>query len=266
MFYNSNISATLGKLYIALKTVRYLGQATQSVNDKQVEVESLLNQIYALAVQLIDAQSETEAAQILAQQDVLIMEYLQKQDEYEQLATNFSVALQQQATAQLTIINGTTTTTSWEQNLKLVLQYQLGVLSSGQSLSQTQTNTLQAIADQCRYEGGFGVLLARKMLPVQQYDENILCSGRNSDSGKKQADKLLIYPNPAGNFILLTLPKQTDAGTVLMFDALGQLVRNYKSSGLETRLDISDVRNGTYFLKITIEGKPSVIKKVVVLR
>jgi Secretion system C-terminal sorting domain len=231
-----------------------------------MEVENLLNQIYALDGQIIDAQNETQEALLLVKRDDLIVQYLQKQSEYEQLAVNFSASLQQQANAQLTILNGTTANATWEQNLKLVLQYQLGMLSSGQPLSQTQNTALQAIESQCRYEGGYGVLLARKMLPAQLYGDDILCSGRNGDSAKKQANEVVIYPNPAYNFILLTSPKQTDAGTALLFDVFGQLVRNFYWSGIETRLDISDVPSGTYFLKVKAEEQPTIIKKVLIIR
>lgn len=265
-FYNNNSTATIGKLYTALKTVRFIGQSTQSINAKQTEVESLLNQIYALDAQIIDAQSDTQETLMLTQRDTLVTQYLQKQSEYEQLAGNFSSTLQQQANAQLTILNGTTANTTWEQNLKLVLQYQLGMVWSGQPLSQTQNTVVQAIANQCRYEGGYGVLLARKMLPDQLYDDDILCSGRNDNSGKNQANEVVIYPNPACNFILLASPKQTDAGTALLFNALGQLVRNFTWSGFETRLDISDLPNGTYFFNVNAEEQPAFMKKVVIIR
>ncbi len=265
-YYNNNSVATLGKLYTALKTVRFIGQSTQNIIDKQTEIDTLLDQIYVLDAQIINAQNDTQESQLLAQRDILITEYLQKKSEYEQLVATVFVASQQQANTQLAALTSASTFTAWEQNLKTVLQYQLGILATGQSLSQTQIGVLQTIANQCRYQGGFGVLLARKMLPGQQYDDNILCSGRSSDPDNKRPNEVVIYPNPANDFIHLGASKETDAGSALLFDALGRMVRNYTWSGLGTRMDISDIPNGTYFLKITLEGQPSVIKKVVVLR
>lgn len=257
---------TLGKLYAGLESIRYFGQATEAISNVQAEMEELLNQVYALDQQIANAQSETEEAQLLTQHEILTEQVLQKQSEYEQLAASHKTASQQQANVQLTNINSATATTAWEQNLKTVLQIQLGILSTGQPMSETQQSTTQAIADQCRHAGGYGVLLARKMLSGQEYDDNILCSERSNEAGDPWRYSLNVFPNPASDFITLAANIQASAGSAILINAFGQAVRTYPWEGKETRLNIADVPCGTYFLTIRSQGLPLDAQKVVILR
>ncbi|MFN0216888.1 MAG: T9SS type A sorting domain-containing protein [Saprospiraceae bacterium] len=265
-FYNSNSTGTLGKLFAGLESVRHFGQATEAINNIQAEMEELLDQAYILDEQIINAQNEAEEAQLLAQHDVLMEQVSQKQGEFEQLATNHLTASQQQATVQLANLNAATTSTTWEQNLKTVLQIQLGMLSSGLSLSETQQITVQTIANQCRYEGGYGVLLARKMLPGQEYDDNILCSERSNELDGPEKNSLNVFPNPASDFIILTANSKVSAGSAILINTFGQTVRTYQWEGKETRLNIADVPCGTYFLSIRSHGHPLDVQKLVILR
>jgi uncharacterized protein YoxC len=265
-FYNNHNPGTLGKLYAGLESIRNFGQATEAINLVQEEMEELLDQVYLLHDQIVIAPSDTEEALLLVQYNSLLEDISQKQAEYNLLATNHQTASQQQAASQLADMNTTTAGNLWEQNLKMVLQIQLGMLSSGLPLTETQQITVQAIANQCRYEGGYGVLLARKMVVGQAYDDDILCSERSNVAAKLQKSDFSIFPNPANDFILLGAANQASAGSADLINAFGQVIHTYQWEGQETRLNIADVPNGAYFLNIRANGFASQVHQVVILR
>ncbi|HAD12292.1 MAG TPA: hypothetical protein DCF33_07615, partial [Saprospirales bacterium] len=148
-FYDGNSNATLGKLYTGLESVRNFGQTTTAIQVIQEEIEELLDQAYLLSDQIVYAAGETEETALLAQYHSLLEDYLLKQAEYDLLAANHQTAAQQQAATQLADLNTTTAGALWEQNLKTVLQIQLGLLATGLPLTETQQTTMQAIANQC---------------------------------------------------------------------------------------------------------------------
>ncbi|MDX1913177.1 MAG: hypothetical protein SFV22_16910 [Saprospiraceae bacterium] len=265
-FYNHHSTGALGKLYVALESIRYFGKATEAINDVQEEMAELLNQVFVLDEQIMHAANETEEAQLLAQREVLMEQVTQKQDEYEQLTASHRATAQQQAATQLASLNATTANMVWEQNLKTVLQMQLGILSSGLPLTEAQQITLQAIADQCRYEGGYGVLLARKMLPGQVYEEENLCSERNDKAGKADGATITVFPNPAGDFITLSTGVQLSDGSAILMNTFGHAVRAYTWAGRETRLNVADVPCGAYFLHVHSQGLPVQVRKVLIVR
>ena len=62
---------------------------------------------------------------------------------------------------------------------------------------------------------------------------------------------LTVYPNPANNEICIhSEGAQVNKGTYAITDAMGQLVKASKVKDVATRIDISDLAIGIYYLKI----------------
>jgi hypothetical protein len=57
-----------------------------------------------------------------------------------------------------------------------------------------------------------------------------------------------LYPNPAGDFITIT-ENTSEAGEFVIFNSLGQEVLRQNSTGAETRIDVSSLAPGIYFLQ-----------------
>ncbi|HJS53571.1 MAG TPA: PQQ-dependent sugar dehydrogenase [Chitinophagaceae bacterium] len=75
-----------------------------------------------------------------------------------------------------------------------------------------------------------------------------------------------VYPNPARNYIIVYNYK-ADNRQILLYDISGQLMKKGQNSGLATRIDISDLTNGIYVLKVmSTEGKNIRTEKIVVAR
>lgn len=65
---------------------------------------------------------------------------------------------------------------------------------------------------------------------------------------REAAAAVAVYPNPASN--LLTVICETEGATIELYDLIGQLVLKAELSA-QTSLDVSELKSGTYFYKIT---------------
>ncbi len=75
------------------------------------------------------------------------------------------------------------------------------------------------------------------------------------------SDHVLAYPNPAQNIINIDLPIELLLSNVSLLNAMGQTIINAKVK----RLNLNDVQNGVYFIKIETD-KYSTIKKIIINR
>ena len=81
-------------------------------------------------------------------------------------------------------------------------------------------------------------------------------------------DPISIYPNPVtgSNTILTTNSKETLIESILIFDGLGRIVKetDYSDPQFKTRLDISDLTSGYFFLKIHLSNGEDHVNKIIV--
>ncbi|HNW88612.1 MAG TPA: T9SS type A sorting domain-containing protein [Bacteroidales bacterium] len=72
---------------------------------------------------------------------------------------------------------------------------------------------------------------------------------------KTASDDLLIYPNPSNSilYIELTTTSQDPDGKIMIYDTRGRLLKNISIDKLITAINISDFKNGLYFIKIENE-------------
>ncbi|MGK0252921.1 MAG: hypothetical protein ACI9OE_000374 [Mariniflexile sp.] len=61
-----------------------------------------------------------------------------------------------------------------------------------------------------------------------------------------------ILPNPAYTQLFLKLPDEINLKSISIFDLLGQVV--YSSKNIDNSIDISNLTQGMYFLKISAQG------------
>lgn len=91
--------------------------------------------------------------------------------------------------------------------------------------------------------------------------------GTTSASKEVEPLKFSVYPNPAQNYLYVLSPdlEQTKS-TVQIFNNLGYMVLQQKDSLYPYSIDISNLSNGFYYLKITNENNRSAIQKISILR
>lgn len=78
--------------------------------------------------------------------------------------------------------------------------------------------------------------------------DNLLISGTLS-TNSYSLSKLILYPNPANNFILIDNP-QAKAFHYQIFDTLGKIVVENNENTLHDKITISNFSNGLYFIKL----------------
>ena len=72
-----------------------------------------------------------------------------------------------------------------------------------------------------------------------------------------------IAPNPATDIITIKT-NNTSNSTIKMVDVLGNVVLNETSFNQTKKIDVSNFRNGIYFVKVESEGSKAITRKVVV--
>ncbi|MFT6814403.1 MAG: hypothetical protein ACJAZ3_000290 [Sphingobacteriales bacterium] len=63
-------------------------------------------------------------------------------------------------------------------------------------------------------------------------------------------EKLKVFPNPANDFITLRLNSFSEGTTVEIHSILGHIAMRSNLSAIETSLDVSELKSGTYILKV----------------
>jgi hypothetical protein len=60
-------------------------------------------------------------------------------------------------------------------------------------------------------------------------------------------NRLVCYPNPASEFLQIKIPEPYNKEDLLLYNSTGVLIR--KISAIKTKVDISDLSRGVYFLR-----------------
>ncbi len=74
---------------------------------------------------------------------------------------------------------------------------------------------------------------------------------------------ILIYPNPAKQFVNISIPNSITINEILIFDITGQEVFENKTTSNNTLIDISGFQTGTYFVRI-ISKENTITKKLII--
>lgn len=99
------------------------------------------------------------------------------------------------------------------------------------------------------------------------YGFNILRITSDVSVGNNMENKVKIYPIPAKDFINIEFASNTNLSNVniSVINSLGREILN-NNCKINSKLDISKVKNGIYFLNINSEGKKIITKKIIILR
>jgi len=71
-----------------------------------------------------------------------------------------------------------------------------------------------------------------------------------------------VFPNPASSLLNIETNTHTDACVISIYDMHGHLLKKLKSTGAKTQVNISDLADGMYYIRIDFT-KSSMIKKFV---
>lgn len=92
---------------------------------------------------------------------------------------------------------------------------------------------------------------------------NIVDNGVVSLSHIDSNIKVKIYPNPAKNKTLIQLDNINDKSNIRLYDIFGRYIKEINSNKTQIELDLSNIPEGNYIIKISNNGKQTIEKLIV---
>jgi hypothetical protein len=135
--------------------------------------------------------------------------------------------------------------------------------TSATPASITETPTVTAPATSLANLGGF-LLRQDNNTPAITFDELRIAETTSqllSSSSFNAILGLKIYPNPSKNGVVYIETAANAERTIVFYDLLGKKVFNTTTS--ETSVNVNNLRQGVYIVKITEEGKTATRKLVI---
>lgn len=166
-----------------------------------------------------------------------------------------------------------------QSNRKNALLVYLEITSAGATqLTQSQFDTISAIARQCPLAGGSAVYMARALYQLNEqkhFDDFDLCGvvaerSAPAMSSKPRADKVLLWPNPTDGHLQLYLPgidaEQQVQVQVQVADLSGRevLERSIGTADGNLALDASKLSPGIYFCRVSTNSQVFATVKFVI--
>ena len=245
-FYSANSESSYAHLAIILS------KYDQAMTANKIDLEQLAD----LYVQAQEAQEEqTGNLDALNQAAALLLSDID-------VTRNEQLDILQNELAALEV------STEYEANLKssLLIMITSALSDSPWHWTPEQEFTLQSIAAQCKLSGGYGVLLARLMLGLSiPQEEGCIIEDRDVQVlGRNQGD-WKISPNPTTGYLQISLSKNADIRTLVLYDQWGHITRSRQvGNELVFHWNLGDLTNGVYFLKI-IGGKETyTVQKIII--
>ncbi len=259
-WYNAAYGTTLGQLYLAYDAVVNFGSSTTAPLESAADnVAVLLQELQQKNTEWALTQDEAEKTQIAQDIAVLNIAALDAQNNYNTLANEVLNEQNAQKQALLEQLNALTLNTVYEENLRQVLVVLLESDFANLEYSADQQATLEAIAAQCRLEGSYGVVLARKALGTigDTYAANDDCPDLSAPRSPAQktlvAGAAIVYPNPAEDAVFIQWNSNVSEATVVLHDALGHNVRYWEIKKTnQFKGDLTGLLPGVYQVVISI--------------
>ena len=242
-FYNSHLGGNIGKLHRARTAWDDIALFSTAVEaDWEINAEDIVNkldEIKAENLAMEQAVTEQEQAQIAQTLESLKAELESLQENNQDLSAEYQSDVTARANTLISDLAEINTTEVWETNLKTVLDLSVEKLRAGNAAwASNQYTSLESIANQCRHEGGVGVVLARAAIEKFDYDDEAMCPGWVEERDNSVAVlKTNIAPNPANTLCSVSFD-QPVSGALLIQNMQGQLIQNIALSGT-TRLNVN---------------------------
>lgn len=83
-----------------------------------------------------------------------------------------------------------------------------------------------------------------------------------NSNDKTFASEVKVYPNPASEYVIISMPIIENKATVIIYDGLGRSVKQQEVKN-NAQIDLNGISKGVYYLSIS-EGKNSVTKKLII--
>jgi hypothetical protein len=137
---------------------------------------------------------------------------------------------------------------------------QLAISQAGGTSSETITRTLNPGTYYAQVYGYSGANSATSCYTLRV---QLGTATRGAELVSSDAQKVVVFPNPANNILNIDLSAYKGKSEVSMFDVNGRLVLRREMSGVKTPLDIAALPAGVYILRIKNGVKEVSVTKIV---
>jgi hypothetical protein len=115
------------------------------------------------------------------------------------------------------------------------------------------------------YSGGRGVYIARIMLGIEPFENELAYRTSSPNTGKKA---IVAYPNPAGNLVTFqySAVSENETAIIEVLALSGKLVRSIqvKSQSTEVTINLGNLVDGIYLARIRyLSGEHANVKIVI---
>lgn len=277
-FYNAHLNDNIGKLARAASSLTASTSMGQDLSDAwkgtMDAIITKMDNLASLRESLCNAEEQDELA-LINQIDQALSELKELMDIHAGQISRFQGAMST-ALANLSFdLSNITTTDIAEQHLKTVLTMQTTRLANNQEAwTDSEKNTLNAIAELCRHEYGWGVDWARSALNNPKFDDESMCPGYGS--GRSQgavetadAQQMAVSPNPASDGIWVKWQKTVERGHISLKSITGAKVMQLQ---IDQQSDIylpfnTRLANGMYTVELYDDhGRRLAVTKVAIVR
>lgn len=189
-------------------------------------------------------------------------------DTLQATSTSLNDYVNQQVAANLAELENVSTQYVYEQDMKGVLRILMQTHGQEGQLSTGQTAELSGIAAKCRYSGGYAVVLARGMFePQSDYPQDGNCQmpqlQANGGIVNAAEDAVEVFPNPAGEYVNLSVKEPFERGVARIYNVQGVLMDTYALEGAFTQVPLGKWLQGMYLIEVLLDGKPVIRKKII---
>jgi len=270
-FFAAQTTTNLGKLHNALQQYAQVSAIPNNIiqgwDNNYTQISGVLAQMKVNHDAMAEATTQTQKDQLSTELQGLNNQ-LQSLNLTKHSLEATHLAERQNKLIQLdAYLSSITPNTVYELNLKTVLtvlKEYLAVNTQGVFTAQ-QMVSLESVADQCRFSGGYGVVFARATLKKspQDYNDEAMCPGGSGvGGGGEERSQLLkngeitLSPNPVSDHLQITLPGSFENGTLYLYDFMGRPIHEEKiDPDIQTvALDIGNLPLGTYTVQVILDG------------
>lgn len=238
-WYDSMELSNLGVIYTVDQTYRSIGTLSgtdeTTFNNFQDSIQ-LIQQFIQLLHDAIYEETDTLLVDSLSTlREDASLDLLDIQNRSEAFYDGWLLAQMDLASNALDDINGISPLNTWETNfinlLRILLESTIN--ETFPNFTTNQTDSLESIADQCRYLGGISVVRARGLtlgLAGFEVDEDEYCDPRNTVNIKADyldTRPLTIYPNPASTDATIEIPTGIESGRIIVRDMTGKQLMDF---------------------------------------
>jgi hypothetical protein len=269
-FYSVHNTDNIGKIYRALvswENAKLFTAPLQSQWDtNQASLDQIINALAYQDASMEQAQSFTDQQLITQSISTLQGQLATLHQNSESLTSQYQSDVTGRINQLLTDLSNISTTNVWETNVITVLTLSSQrLLNSNDDWTLSQKSILQAIAGQCRFEGGIGVVMARAAIASYRYDDAVMCPGVSNSRNSIPYFLASLTPNPSNNICRINFDK-IFSGAVAVASSNGQVLENLQIENASFYdLDTHALPNGLYLITLkSAEGHHSTHKLSVI--